>query len=1087
MLSPNESLGTDTEPASSEETARLRALRRYEIVETPPETEFDRLADLATGLADTPIGLISFVEADRQWHKAAVGTDVAAIERPHSFCTYALETPGPTVVEDLRRHERFADNPYVGPESDAAFCSYAGVPITTRDGHPLGTVCVLDRAPRSFGDDTLRQLRHLADQALEALDRRLASAPAADIDSVSSAAASDPASDTAPHYRAALKHSPVIFAEVDRDLRYKWIYNPPKGFDPEAAHGKRTDELYSGPGIDRLMALQRRTLDRGEQMRAEITFDRSERTFTCDVTVTPLRGQSGGDITGLSIAALDVTERKQRAEELRHTRDQLRHTQEVAEVGGWEYDPQTHAFECTEQLYRLLDLPPDTELDREDALRIHPPEARRRVAAAVNRCVTEGKPFDLEVPFLLDSGERRWARTQGEARIEDGTVVRVVGTLQDVTEQKRQERVLSRQNDLFEKAQHIAQVGAWEYDLEHNEHVLTNQAYAIHGLPPTASLTPEDSIGMYHPEDRPELRDAFNQAVEQGTPYNLELRLNGADGHQRWVRTRAEPQTADGDVVRLRGTIQNITERKEMERTLRSQKELLSSVTENIFDGIYRSTPEDGIVYANQAFLDMFGYNSLEELAKVPPAELYVNPDTRESLYKRDDRNRAEVRFRRKDGSTFVGLVNLRKITDEDGKPLYYDGAITDITDRRRREEQLRSRQEKVEALYEASSRLLRAEGETEVADLLVTLIGETLGYSGTTIRFAKGDKLEPSHVPNMVRRYMPQRPSYDLNGDTPAAKVYRTGETQVFDDLASDYPSLNRGDIRATAYVPMESYGLISVGSLEVGGISPFDLRLIEVLAAYAALVLGRLDREDTLRAAKEEAEEANRMKSVLLSNINHEFRTPLTSIISFSKLIQESPEVAETFGDRILDSGERLLHTLNTVMDFAELEGGQASLTPKEFDLRSVVHSVADDFRESIKRKDLSLSIDRPADPIRVVLDRHYVKRICTHLMSNAVKFTEEGDGEITVGVRSDDSTVHLWVDDPGIGIAPSFLPNVYDEFTQSSSGNDRTHEGNGLGLTITKRLVDGMDGSIDIDSTPGEGTCVTVRLPRLQSNDT
>jgi K+-sensing histidine kinase KdpD len=443
------------------------------------------------------------------------------------------------------------------------------------------------------------------------------------------------------------------------------------------------------------------------------------------------------------------------------------------------------------------------------------------------------------------------------------------------------------------------------------------------------------------------------------------------------------------------------------------------------------------------------------------------------------------VRFQRKDGSTFVGLVSIRKIEGELGAPDYYDGAITDITDRRRQKEQLRERQQKVEALYEATSRLLRAESEDEVADLLVTLIGETLGYSGTTIRFVEGDQIEASRVPDMVRRYMPERPAYDLHGDTPAAEALRTGETQMFEDLSAEDPSLDRGEIRATAYVPMEEHGLISVGSREVGGIGPFDLRLIEILGGYAALVLGRLDRVETLRQAKEEAEEANRLKSVLLANINHEFRTPLTTIISSSRLIEEDSERANRFAGRILAGGQRLLHTLNTVMDFAELEGGQMSLTPRTFDLRSLLSSAADDVRDRADRKQLTLTVDSPETAVPVRLDQHYVRRICIHLLNNAVKFTEEGGEAITIGGRLQDDDVSLWVEDQGIGIHAAFQSRMFDEFVQASSGNDRTHEGNGLGLTIVKRLTDRMNGTIDVDSAPGEGTRITVHLPQAGSN--
>lgn len=788
-----------------------------------------------------------------------------------------------------------------------------------------------------------------------------------------------------------------------------------------------------------------------------------------------------------ALASEQLTQRRTR--EHRRVRAQLRRTQEVAEVGGWEYEPHTDTFTGTEQLYELMGVPPDTEFGKDDAVQFYPPEVRDEVAAASRRCLEEGESFDLEVPFLPETGERRWVRTQGEAHMEDGEVVLVTGTLQDITEQKRQERALERQNDLFAKAQEIAQVGAWQYDLRSETQVLTDQIYRIHGLSPDEALTPEESIQFYHPDDQESIRKAFTRAVQDGVSYELELRLIDANGRQRWVRTRGEPQTDDGEVVRVRGTLQDVTGRKEMGETLRKQKELLSSVTEHISEGIFRSTEEDGVVYANQAFVDMFGYDSLEALADAPPTDLYVDPDQRDNLYgrtaERDDLARDEVRLQRKDGSTFVGLVSIRKVEGELGAPDYYDGAITDITDRLRQKEQLRERQQKVEALYEATSRLLRADDEDEVADLLVTLIGETLGYSGTTIRFVEGDRLAASRVPDMVRRYMPERPAYDLDGDTPAAEAYRTGETQVFDDLSATEPDLDRGDIRATAYVPMGKHGLISVGSREVGGIGPFDLRLIEVLGGYAALVLGRLDRVETLRQAKEEAEKTNRLKSVLLANINHEFRTPLTTIISSSRLIEEDPDRADRFASRILAGGERLLHTLNTVMDFAELEGGQMALTPRRFQLRSLLSSAADDVRDMAQRKNLTLTVDRPETTVPVRLDQHYVRRICIHLLSNAIKFTE-GEGEtITLGGRRMDDDVTLWVEDPGIGIHAAFQSRMFDEFVQASTGNDRTHDGNGLGLTIVKRLVDRMNGTIDVDSAPGKGTCITVHLPRIGPN--
>jgi signal transduction histidine kinase len=236
---------------------------------------------------------------------------------------------------------------------------------------------------------------------------------------------------------------------------------------------------------------------------------------------------------------------------------------------------------------------------------------------------------------------------------------------------------------------------------------------------------------------------------------------------------------------------------------------------------------------------------------------------------------------------------------------------------------------------------------------------------------------------------------------------------------------------------------------------------------------------RREELKAAKEEAEEAARVKSALLTNMNHELRTPLTSIISFGEILASSPELADTFAERIVGGGKRLLRTLNTVMDFAELEAGTLNPAPVSLDVRDVARSVAGDFQSEAGRKDLALEVDTPDAPVRAHLDKHLVERVLAHLVSNAVKFTEEGGAAVTV--RQEGGAAEIEVRDTGIGIPPEARPRVFEEFYQASTGNDRTHEGNGLGLTIARRIVERMEGTIELESEQGTGTRVTVRFPR------
>jgi signal transduction histidine kinase len=163
---------------------------------------------------------------------------------------------------------------------------------------------------------------------------------------------------------------------------------------------------------------------------------------------------------------------------------------------------------------------------------------------------------------------------------------------------------------------------------------------------------------------------------------------------------------------------------------------------------------------------------------------------------------------------------------------------------------------------------------------------------------------------------------------------------------------------------------------------------------------------------------------------------------------------------------------------MDFAELEGGAGTVSPTPLRPEAVIRSVVNEFRERARRNDIDMVV-KVSDALGTVsLDEYRMERVLTHLVHNAVKFTEAGT--VTVRAEERSGAVVVEVIDTGVGIDPSFLPSVFDEFAQGSTGYDRSHEGNGLGLTVAKRLVEHMGGTIEVDSTPGEGTCVTVRLP-------
>jgi signal transduction histidine kinase len=243
---------------------------------------------------------------------------------------------------------------------------------------------------------------------------------------------------------------------------------------------------------------------------------------------------------------------------------------------------------------------------------------------------------------------------------------------------------------------------------------------------------------------------------------------------------------------------------------------------------------------------------------------------------------------------------------------------------------------------------------------------------------------------------------------------------------------------------------------------------------------VSSRKAYEEQLRDAKQKAEEASRLKSALLANMSHEIRTPLTSIIGFAGVLADNLSGSNARYARLAhQSGQRLMDTLNSVLQLSKLEAGVVDLDTERMDLVAEVRQTLDLYRPQAKTAAVDLQFAPSVDTLHGQWAPTAVRRILSNLLSNALKFTPSG-GTVTVRIDRADSAVVLEVEDTGIGIDDDFRPRAFDAFTQESQGLQREHEGSGLGLSIVQRLVDLLGGTIELESTKGEGTRACVQLP-------
>lgn len=241
----------------------------------------------------------------------------------------------------------------------------------------------------------------------------------------------------------------------------------------------------------------------------------------------------------------------------------------------------------------------------------------------------------------------------------------------------------------------------------------------------------------------------------------------------------------------------------------------------------------------------------------------------------------------------------------------------------------------------------------------------------------------------------------------------------------------------------------------------------------------------EQQLIEAKKKAEELAHVKSSILANMSHEIRTPMIAILGYSEMLQEliTEDTPAQMIEKIHLGGKRLLETLNLILDLSQLEAGKYEARIQEVDCTILFQEITDLYKANAERKKLMLECTLPGGPYYFRSDPRIVNQILTNLISNAIKYTNEGKIEVTlIPPEEGKAFLEFRVSDTGIGIPAESLDTIFEEFRQVSEGRGRSFEGIGLGLALTKKFVKKLRGTISVKSLIGKGSEFSVKLPIL-----
>jgi PAS domain S-box-containing protein len=571
--------------------------------------------------------------------------------------------------------------------------------------------------------------------------------------------------------------------------------------------------------------------------------------------------------------------------------------------------------------------------------------------------------------------------------------------------QYRAEQKVERHNYLFSKAHDLADVGVWEWSPQTEDGYYSDQVYEIYGADSSRECNPEDDIDeFYHPDDRETVRTAFKQAIEAGEHYDIEARIVAADGTTKWVRTLGDPVFEHGSCQRVRGTIREITERKERERELEQQRKRLTVALESSNAGVWEWAPETDEVVWHESTERLFGlepgsfegtYEAFAE--RVHDEDIGTLEDAIDEALPTDDPFEAEYRIQSEDNGD-IWIYARAEFVDIEGFSPRYIGVVSDITERKQREHELERAKERYRTLLDAApDAIFVADAESGEIQQTNKAASELLDRSREEI---VGMHQTDLHPPERVEEYAKKFREHVTSG---TARAERLGEgTDIYVRDADG------------AEIPVE----ISARTVEIEG--------RDFIQGYFRDITDRKEREKELQRQNERLDE-------FVSVVSHDLRNPLSTLSLWLDMVETEDTDEIERCRRAVTRMDQLIDDLLALARHGETDSESEPVSLSE---------VTSECWETTPTAEAELFVETDAS---VVAERARLKQLFENLFTNAV--THGGEAvSITVG-HTDGG---FYVEDDGVGIPES------ERERSLEAGYSTSDSGTGLGLNIVKQVV-------------------------------
>ncbi|MDR0941922.1 MAG: PAS domain-containing protein, partial [Bacteroidales bacterium] len=637
---------------------------------------------------------------------------------------------------------------------------------------------------------------------------------------------------------------------------------------------------------------------------------------------------------------------------------------------------------------------------------------------------------------------------------------------QDISELMKSKELIANQEFYLNEMQTMAKIGHYEVDFKSNTIYWSREMYSIYNIS-SKVFTPSLYRVLHYvaPDDVHALKKCYNQAKRQPGIHEITYRLQLGD-KEKWIYEKLYGVfSADGEIQQMVGWLHDISDTIVTKQALELTTNKYTQLFENLSIGFLACSietdsndqPIDYIIQErNPACEQIWSGNGIDfgsilnKSLKQSVVESNVWIQAANEVYK--THKTVQLKYTTPFNKTIKGTVFM---TFDKSQMLAF---IEDV-----------SEQEAASQITQKlTKRLKKIQDYARIGTLTIHANGEYYWNKVMYQLFEYNTNVKPS-----IDLYMARVHPEDKDSVTEAY----FNSIQRKDKFLTREVRLQFNDGRVKyLYTEIEFFYINGEHDRSEGWLQDITARRITELQ---------------LIAAKEKAEESDRLKSSFLANMSHEIRTPLNAIVGFSTLLVRknySEEKRQLFLDDIQTNSRHLLTIINDILDISKIESEQMELSYIWIDLNQLMQEINDSMQFQIKNKEVSLFCQKtlPDSQVRIYMDDVRLKQILTNLISNAIKFTAKGFVHFGYTLLND-TTLEFFVKDTGVGIAPENHNEIFEYFRQEDGSTTRKFGGTGLGLTISKRLIELMGGKIWVESEKGHGAQFFFTLPYVPQDTT